>query len=317
MVSPFAVARRYEDILVRPPRESPYDFQRIFRTDSWGARRLSKQKFKLLRKVDPQIRAMLHEGERVYYVTWGVEYSILEGLLLGWVMFLMNRRAFVFTTQRVLLIQVGSRHNPLELRAQIRYPAIEKVKSSLGGNLKISFANGKSVVFASMPRRDRKFIQELTRTLAAEVGNAASPDAFAATENLCPHCYVEVAGFPHACEACRKPFKSARTAGLLSFLFPGVGDVYLGHRGFGTMEILGAGLVWLSVLLPVVVPLEGQPALSTAEFGATAAMLFGFMHGVDALFTRHIGRKGIYPAKGEFRGKVVSFPSARGRLRGP
>lgn len=144
-----------------------------------------------------------------------------------------------------------------------------------------------------MPRRDRKFIQELTCTLAAELGNPGSADAFAATENLCPHCYAEVEGFPLVCGGCGKPFKSARTAGLLSLLFPGFGDVYLGHWGFGTMEVLGASLIWLSVFLPVLLPIEGQPPLSTAELGSTAALLLGMMHGVDALFTRHIGRKGI------------------------
>lgn len=293
MASAIAVAESFQDILAHPPRESPYDFQRIFRADTWGARRLSKKKFKLLRKLDSEIRAMLHAGEKVYYVTWGVEYSILEGFFLGWVMYLMNKRAFVFTTQRVLLIQTGSGHKPLELRAQIRYPAIEKVKSSLGGNLKISFVNGSSVVFASMPRADRKYIQELTRSLATEVGPAARTGAISRAENLCPHCYVEVAEFPLTCAACGKPFKSARKAGLLSLLFPGVGDFYLGHRGFGTMEILGAAVVWLSLFVPV----EGQAPMTAGELGSVAAILFGFMHGIDALFTRHIGRKGIYPAK--------------------
>ena len=60
------------------------------------------------------------------------------------------------------------------------------------------------------------------------------------------------------------------------------------------MEILGAGLIWLAVFLP---PVEGQPALSTAELVTTGAILFAFLHGIDALFTWHMGRKGIYPGK--------------------
>ena len=116
-------------------------------------------------------------------------------------------------------------------------------------------------------------------------------------EHLCPHCGHRVVGLPERCSKCARDFKSGARAGWLSMIWPGLGDMYLGHRALGVMEMLGAAFAWTFVVLGI--------GLTEAEHGRSfdptaaivgAVFVFAFVHLPDAWITRRMGLKGIYPA---------------------
>lgn len=271
---------------------SPYVFDTILDESTWSGRRLGKKKLKLLARIDPKLRAILEEDERVRYVTFGSGVSFLESYFLGWAMYYLNLRAIVLTDRRIVLIQIDSRRRPRELVSQVRYRSIGKIARTLLGNTKLTLGDGTAHVFSHVPRRDRKFL----RNLGDWIGQSMARDP-AGWEDLCPHCYNVVQGRPGVCPHCRGRFKSARRAGLLSLAFPGLGDVYLAHYGFAAMQIIVALFIWLSVAMAALYPDPRYPETVGTIVG-TAIFIFMFLHGMDAIGALFIARKGLYPAKG-------------------
>ena len=89
---------------------------------------------------------------------------------------------------------------------------------------------------------------------------------------------------------------------MLSLLFPGLGDFYLGHRLFALVEMFGAGFLWcVLVIVPLLArgqpdPETGEPLVLGAAYWGTVAFPLSFAHIVDAFMTRHFARKGHHPA---------------------
>lgn len=290
MASAVQEASGFQELLERG-EDGPYAFAQMFSTDGWGARRRSKNTFKLLKKIDLPLRKMLREGERVFFVTRGVaQPSILEWYFLGAALYYMNQRAVVLTNQRILLLQIDSRRNPREMRGEIAYAAVSRLENSWTGSLRIEFHSGDRVLLAGVPKADRKW---LATTFGRLLEGLETPPVQSELENLCPHCYVIVEGQPARCPACGGRFKSPKTAGLLSLVFPGAGDLYLGHTGFALLEILGATALWL-----VVIALAVAPDVGVLEAVIFAGILVVFAHGIDAYTTYRIARKGVLPDAG-------------------
>ena len=279
-------ARRYEDLLGAEGSDEAYAFETIFDATTWRARRLSKWRFKLLRAIDEKLRAMLFEGERVRYVTQGSSVTFWESYFLGWLMYYLNRRAIVLTDRRIIMLQIDARSRPSELVSQLKYTRIAQVGRSMFGNTKILLSSGRSLVFAYVPKTDAKVLQKLSDWVKT---SAPHEGLNAGVQDLCPHCYCVVEGRPLACPTCRGTFRSTFRATLLSLAFPGLGDFYLGHRKLALMEIAFTGLIWTAMLL------DPEVRSSPAGFVAVAAVLFLLIHVPDAITTRHIAKKGLYP----------------------
>ena len=289
MATGLSDATRFQDLLDRPDTDGPYDFPTIFPAKGWGDRRRSKKKFKLLKRIDPEVREMLEEGERVQHVTWGTAVSFLEAYFFGWVIYYLNQRALVVTDRRVLMIQIDTRRRPGVLRDQLRYAAIERIKGTLLGNTQIRMRDGKTRLFSHVPRKDRAVLQQVLRDLRGKVG----PDrAVQDIEHLCPRCYQIVRDFPATCPSCGTKLKSPRKAVLLSLAFPGLGVFYLGYRKLGAFKVVVAALVWLSYLMP-----DPQYPMTLPGILIGAVFLLVFMHGGLALATRYLARRGVYPAR--------------------
>lgn len=281
-------AKRFQDLLDHPDPGSPYDFPAIFASKTWAERRLSKRKFKLLKRIDPQVREMLAEDERVECVSWGTAVAFWESYWLGLVSYYLNQRALILTDRRVLLIQIDSRRRPKELRDQLRYQAIEQIKRTIWGYTKIRMRNGKTRLFSRVPRKDRAVLQQTLLDLRGKIG----PDhRIQDIEHLCPHCFAVVERHPRACPSCGGAFKSSKRAVLLSLGFPGLGDLYLGHWKFGLFEALVALLFWVGLLIP-----DPRYPRTWLDLLIGAVFLISLFHGTDAIGTRYIARKGIYPA---------------------
>lgn len=278
-------AKSFEELL-RMEEQGPYVFSRMFDATGRRARRRSRKRLKLLRRIDVPLRAMLREGERVFFVTSGVLHpSFFDWYFLGWALYYLNRRAIVLTNQRILLLQIDSRKRPREMRNEISYTSVSRVKNTFLGNTKIVFHNGDKVLLTAIPRADRKWLAEIFDWFVEKL--EVSP-ASTGLEHLCPHCYETVEGHPLACPACAIRFKRPKRAGRLSLVFPGAGDLYLGHNWFAVFEVIGATFVWAVLIVMAVDPTVPLTVILLA-IGAVVVVV----HGADAWTTRRIARKGL------------------------
>jgi hypothetical protein len=266
----------------------------MFSRDGFFARRRSKKRFKLLRAIDGKVRQILRPDERVFFATTGTTLSLSEQFFVGWMAMYLNRRALVFTTERILLLQVDRHFRPHGLVSQMPLPAIASVKSTLSGACRVKLLNHEVVKFQSVPTADRKLVTDLLGDLTQ--GTNAPFARELGMQHLCPHCFAVVPGQPPACPKCGGGFKSIKKATVLSLILPGMGDWYLGHRAFAAMEMIGSAFLWLAL---VVLPLltmnlpESEPV--TTEDWITAAVILGFGHAMDAWMTRHFAQKGHHP----------------------
>jgi len=280
-------ADRFEQLLEKG-EDGPYVFSQMFSADGWRARSRSKKTFKLLKKIDAPLREMLREDERVFYVTRGIaQPRILEWYFLGAALYYLNQRAIVLTNQRILLLQINWRQDPREMRNQIAYTSVSRVKSTWDGSAKIQFHSGGKVVLNRVPKADRKWMVEIFEKLLGRLDGEPSRTEL---ENLCPHCYRTVEGMPAACPDCGGRFKSPKLAGLLSLVFPGAGDMYLGHNGFAYMEIAGATVMWL-----VIASTAFAPDVSVLAALIVLVVFAVLAHGIDAFTTHRMATKGLIP----------------------
>jgi hypothetical protein len=67
-------------------------------------------------------------------------------------------------------------------------------------------------------------------------------------ENLCPSCFVPLPKGLIACPKCKVNLKEPRRAFFKSLVLPGWGDIYLGHRALGILELIGSVIVWVFVI---------------------------------------------------------------------
>jgi hypothetical protein len=143
-----------------------------------------------------------------------------------------------------------------------------------------------------MPKYDRKNISEISTLIREKMGSDSITTG--GTEKLCPHCFSVVTGHPRVCACCKKAFKSSKKAGLLSLLFPGLGDLYLGHKGFAILEILGAAFVWISFFIP---DPESKEPVTIVSIISIAIVGFILKHGTNSFVTTKLANKGVYPEK--------------------
>lgn len=287
-------AKRFEDLLTGPAEAGPYDYAMMFKADGFFAKQRSKTRFKLLKGIDAKLRRILRPGERVFFMTPGTTVSIGEQLFVGWVAHYLNLRALVFTTDRVLLLAISSSYKAGKLVSQIPYSAIASVKATWSGTCRVKLLNKQTFDFQRVPKADRKFLAEFLSDIVK--GTNAPFQRVQGLEHLCPHCYTMVPAHPAACPSCAGAFKLPNKAGWLSFIFPGVGDWYLGHRGFAVMEMISSGFLWLLlVIAPILASGDPEFQAPNAEYWGTVCVILLAGHGLDAVMTRHFALKGHHP----------------------
>jgi hypothetical protein len=284
----------------------PYFFAKIFSIEQEGTKSISAKKFALLKSIDEEVRKMLHKDEKVYFITSGMKTSMIEEYFSsGPYAFSINGRALLFTTQRIILLQISGskgltgRQNfslkeeeirPMELRFQIPYSGITKIGRTCFGNCRMSLKDGSTLTFAYVPKKDCEFMQKEIEELKSK--QLFSPSGAEGLENLCPYCYSTIEGNPKYCRYCWRTFKSASRAGRLSFIFPGLGDFYLGYRGFALLKIIIFFILWVGILSDAFFR-----NLNFLDPIATALLFFICMHGINAIWTHYIAKKGIYPTE--------------------
>lgn len=211
----------------------------------------------------------------------------------------MQRRAIIVTNRRIILMQVDSRDRPGETRNQIAYRGVTDVRGNWMGNVKVEFRNGRHAQLTGIPSIDRK---RMVKLFERGFGAFDANPAHTAIEDLCPHCYASVEGAPSACPSCAGGFKSAGTARRLSLVFPGAGDLYLGHKAFAVLEIVIALILWGGATL-----IAFDPTMGVFSLPLIIGFLLVFAHLPDAWTTGRIGRKGLLPSDGGPVGRRYAY----------
>jgi predicted Zn finger-like uncharacterized protein len=261
--------------------------------------RLNKLKLKILAAVKPTLDQMLEKDERVMRIAAGSAYFPIEIFLgNGFFTMLYNRYAVVATNQRLLMINTDHRlTKPSHYLFQLKYDAIRKVARGLfRTNLSLTLKNGRRRLFTAMPMALTAEMQAYIEPQL--VPGQTTPSGMAVRDHLCPACFAGLPAKLSRCTACQASFKTVPKATLRSLLLPGWGHMYLGHRILGGLELVGALCLW-------------SLALNMLFFGgsaniAAALMILVFYHGLDALLTGFMARKGYMLAS---RQTAVHTPS--------
>lgn len=242
-------------------------------------------KVKILMSVHAVLTSILREGECVLRVGKGIAYYPSELFLgNGWLTMFYNHYAIVCTNQRMVLINVNYRVNrPTHYYFQVPYEDIKSVKRGLfGTGLTITRIKGKRRIFSGVKAYQSKELKrflESNKAISADIEH--TEDCF---ENLCPSCFVPLAKKLQQCPHCSTHFKSSRKASLRSLLLPGLGDIYLGHRFLGVMELIGSVIIWIFII---------SLLLTGKEAGLFLAVFLLFIYnGMDGVLTYHMAKKG-------------------------
>jgi hypothetical protein len=178
---------------------------------------------------------------------------------------------------------------PAHYLIQIRYEEIKKVRRGLfRTNIVLDRKKGKRRVFTGM----KSYLSaELQRFFEGKIDpNASLNDDAPLREHICPACFEPLPAKLESCNKCMAAFKTPKKAMLRSLVLPGWGDIYLGHRVLGFLELIGALMVWF-----IVIALFADGAIATGVF------FLVFCNGLDALLTLHMARKGYILEKHQER----------------
>jgi predicted Zn finger-like uncharacterized protein len=247
--------------------------------------RKNKYKIRILKAVQDKAGQILNEGEKVMRIGKGTAYYLLELLLgNGWLTMIYNHYAILCTNQRILFVNINSRMNrPTHYLFQMPYTDIKKVKRGLVFNNLILYRHqGGRRIFTAVKRylsnELKTFVEKMKSASGDTVPGSVSP------EKLCPSCFVPLADGLGNCPRCGADFRVPQKALVRSLILPGLGDMYLGHRVLGALEMLVSLYVWLLVINSV---RAGGP-----ENLLIAAIILCFYNGLDGLLTYHMSKKG-------------------------
>ena len=264
-----------------------FDFGEIFSPNKKGGYRSRKNKFKIkiFKAVHDVLDELLEDGEKAMRIGKSTAYYPAEIFLgNGFLTMMYNYYAIVCTNRRILFININSRiTRRTHLLFQVLYEDIKKVRQGLFLNHLIIYrTNAKRRVFTSVKRHVLKELREFIM-LKKDTVRQAEPHK-ESLENLCPSCFVPLQKGLIACPYCKVQLKEPKKALFKSLLLPGWGDLYLGHRALGILEMLGSVIVWV-----IVISFVRQGGVENLTAALFVLMLY---NGHDGVLTYHMGKKG-------------------------
>jgi hypothetical protein len=273
---------------------SRYDLQTMFpERDGFLAHRRIKKKLKLLKNLMPALSTTLLDGEKVLYAAQGYVMYWWEQIFAGGVVaYYANITCLVLTDRRIIFVNSSSAGQQKHFRNQALYTEIQNVqmRSFLSSASKLKFKDGKTLAIGGFKGGDRKYLQQYIPELVSAMPKEA-PRVERSIQYLCPHCPAIYAKLTDACGNCGTRFKSPKKAALMSLCLPGLGDLYLGHRFFGTLELIGSIIAWLFLLAAIISVAKGEKDSLSALVGWV--IIVGLANLVDYFITLAMGRKGL------------------------
>jgi predicted Zn finger-like uncharacterized protein len=278
-----AIAAEFPEITAFAPGR--YDLDHLLLPNKKGRfkTRLNKLKLKLLGAVHGTLDQLLDRDEQVKHVAGATAYYPAEVIFgNGWMTLLYNRYVLVGTNKRLVAINTNYKMNkPTHYLFQFPYNEIKKAARGIfGTSLSLTRKKGKRRTFTAI---NRALAGELKAFIDTRIDPAADLET-EAQEHLCPSCFTPLAGQLSSCPKCHALFKSPGKAALRSLLLPGWGDIYLGHRFLGFMELLGSLLIWAFCIILL---LSNDP--SSLIMGLVILLIY---NGMDSLLSRHMAKKG-------------------------
>lgn len=248
--------------------------------------RRDRQRAAMLRMAEPVLKRALEPTEVVRFATNGVRQLMWWLLTAGSMNPFGNRTTLVLTDKRVLLIHTDWKQRPRMFANQL---PLDRIRSTAGRNSYIFIRTSREqLMFHGVRRGEARHVRKLLESSSNKKGG---------WQNLCPRCFTATDSAPPSCKECGEVFKSPKTAGLRSLIFPGLGDFYLGYRHYALLEIIGAGMLWalfLSTLVPAVMAKGKEGALVAAPLLGLIAVI----HLGDALLTRAKAKTGLHSKDG-------------------
>jgi hypothetical protein len=243
------------------------------------------EKTKIITVVKDVVQKMLKKDEVVQRIAAGTAYYPVEIIFgNGWLTMFYNRYALVATNQRLLIINTNHRMTKLTHYVfQLPYSNIKKVQRGIfRRNIVFVPKKGKRRTFTSM----KPYLSaEMSKFIRSQIGAEAPVETPESTlTDLCPACFAALEKSLGNCSACGVEFKTPKKAMLKSLVLPGWGDIYLGHRLLGGIELLGSLFIWFIFL--------GLLLSGLAEDLIIGVFLLVFYNSADSLLTFHMARKG-------------------------
>lgn len=264
-------------------------------TTGFFVKRRNKRRADVLGQIKSVVERALQPEETVRYAARGMRYIWWEYYLTGVaVAQYSNMQALVLTDRRLLLIHVSSRGKPGDIKNAVALGDVRTVTKKFGSRLVLELADGKQLAFTGLGK-DAKVLAGL---IPATPGPKAAERSL---QHLCPECLKPAKLVPDddaVCpnDACQIPFRSAKRAARMSLLMPGLGDLYLRHNLFGTLELVGSTVALMLALffflIAAAAGFKGSDAIPMLVIGL---LLFLAPRAVDYGLTLHMGRKGIVP----------------------
>jgi predicted Zn finger-like uncharacterized protein len=268
-----------------------FAFEEILSPNKKGGykNRKNTNKVKILKAVHNMVEKMVKDGEKVMRIGEGIAYYPVELILGNGVLTMIyNKYTIVCTNQRLLFININYRGtHPTHYLFQVTYEEIDKVKRGLlGTNLIIRRVKGKRRIFSGIKRYTSKELNDFIVEMKNSVPPKEHPQEL--LENLCPSCFATLNKGLIKCPFCQADFKEPKKAFIRSLLLPGLGDIYLGHRALGSLEMIGSLIIWAVVISLI---LSGERANQI-----TAVIFLVFYNGLDGLLALHMAKKGYMRA---------------------
>ncbi len=303
-----AAAQRLQELGLHLHPEIHYDLERLFPTlTGWGAKKEIKRRHKLIVQAEEKLKLMLQPGEAVLFVAKGVQNKISEQYFLGaWGAALINQTLFVLTNLRLLMMNTNTKGEPRHTYWMIYYSQIEQFKATWHGSVFLKLRDGTKLSFSGFGKLDKKHMPMIFQEALATYRQLGfDPPATQSRESLCSFCMQVVPKDHYTCGLCGAEFWLPSAVALRTLIFPAWGDFLMGHYGLGTFKLVTYGVIWWVLIDWIIESLR-----NAAQLGAVlieVLFILGMEHGVFALLTYYIAKKGLHP-KGKPAIEAVGEP---------
>ena len=146
-------------------------------------KRIEKRQTKLLEKIS-FIQPFLQEDERILLVTTGCSpITVLEQLLMGWIVFHLKRAVFVFTDRRIFHIPTKPNYSYRHSIAHILYSDCQSIALK-GKTIVAKYKSGQKEKFYYIASKERRKAKTLLQNISVE----GTPSQTQQRMHLCPSC---------------------------------------------------------------------------------------------------------------------------------
>jgi len=194
---------------------------------------IEKRQQKFLQQNE-YIKSFLSEDETINLITFGCSpMTVLEQLLMGWMVFYVKRSIFIFTNKRLFIIPVGIAGKYRNSIGYILYSDCKNIGLKMG-TLKVEYADGKKEKYYYIQGKERKKVKSIVSNIKfGEYVNQAKRRT-----SICPRCKADLIQGKYSCPNCNLEFKSKSEALKYSIIYPGGGYFYTRHTFLGLGDAL-------------------------------------------------------------------------------